>query len=63
MVKTSAPVSIDLYSLSGKRLAEIAMNKPGSLWNSCSDKGLAVNAGLYVAKIQGTDLSVAVWHK
>jgi len=60
MVRTSAPVSIDLYSLSGKHVGCASMSASGSLWKALRGGSVALSKGMYFAKIQGMPKSFAV---
>jgi hypothetical protein len=62
-IKTTAPVSIDVYSISGKRIYETNMSASGSLWTSCERRGIAIGKGMYVAKIKGGISSYILFHE
>jgi hypothetical protein len=63
ILNTAAPVSVDVFAVSGKRLCNVMLSASGSLWSVCNNRGITVSKGVYLAKVRGTNASFTVWHE
>jgi hypothetical protein len=63
MIKTKTPVSVSLYTISGRRIATLPVTASISLWECCKNNGIRVGKGVYLAKVRGVNATFAVWRE
>jgi hypothetical protein len=62
-ITTTSPEVICLYTISGKFIASINLNRSEYLWTLCRNQNIHVGKGLFIVKIPRTDAYFRVWRE